>query len=217
MEHTNRLRLALRQKRQGNPSPRAARHCRIPVCAMALAALLSLSDTAASWAQASRSLEYQVKAAFLFRFAQFVDWPPDTFPGAETPLNFCVIGKDPFRGVLETTLAGKKVGTHAARVLHVDKILQAQGCHLLFVGEDFSVHLPELIASLHNSAIVTIGDADRFAEQGGMIGFFWEDEKIRFDINLEAAEKTKLRISARLLSLARTVIGGSKGAVNAVS
>jgi len=163
------------------------------------------------------SEEYGVKAAFLFRFSQFVDWPPDVFQDADAPLNFCTIGLDPFKGALEGTLAGKKIGTHPARVLHFQSGQVVTACHMLFIGADLGPYAAKLLVSLQDSPIATIGDTDHFAQQGGLIGFCWENEKIRFEVNLNVAARAKLRISARLLSLAKSVIGGTKGTANVPS
>jgi YfiR/HmsC-like len=163
-------------------------------------------------ASANAALEYEVKAAFLFRFAQFVEWPTDTFKSASEPFTYCTIGDDPFRGALERTLNGKTIGQRPLRVQHLNGAGKIGECQVLFVGgPGESKHVEEMLASTGNLPILTVGEADRFAENGGAIGFCTEDNKIRFEVNLDAAGKAGLKISAKLLALAKTVLGAPKG------
>lgn len=167
---------------------------------------------------ASAQLEYEVKAAFLFRFAQFVEWPVDTFKEPSEPFTYCTIGDDPFHGALERTLTGKTIGQRQLRVEHLSgtgagsstpKIAE---CQVLFVsGPGDRKHVAETLASAGSLPILTVGEADQFAEDGGAIGFCTEDNKIRFEVNLDAAGKAGLKISAKLLALAKTVLGAPKG------
>jgi hypothetical protein len=163
------------------------------------------------WGQSPGRAEYDVKAAFLFHFAQFVEWPPDTFKDGSSPLTYCTIGEDPVYGVLAQSLSGKTIGTRALRVLHFKLPREAHGCQVLFVGAGGKKWLGETMASITGQPILTVGETEHFAADGGVIGFVVEASKIRFEINLEAAEKAHLKISARLLALAKTVIGNSKG------
>jgi len=158
-------------------------------------------------AQNTPTSEYEVKAAFLFHFSQFVDWPDGTFQEADSPLVYCTIGTDPFHGALEASLIGKKMSGHEYQVRHARQISEIQGCHVLFIGEGENGHLTSVLANVKGSPVLTVGESERFVKDGGMIGFFLEENKIRFEINLESAEKAQLRISAKLLALAKTVIG----------
>jgi hypothetical protein len=160
----------------------------------------------------SVALEYEVKAAFLFRFAQFVEWPADTFKGAGAPFTYCTIGDDPFRGALERTLNGKTIGQRPLRVEHLNGAGRVEECQVLFVGGSGErKHVEEMLAGTGTLPILTVGEGDRFAENGGTIGFCTEDNKIRFEVNLDAAGKAGLKISAKLLALAKTVLGVPKG------
>jgi YfiR/HmsC-like len=163
-------------------------------------------------AGANVALEYEVKAAFLFRFAQFVEWPADTFKGVGEPFTYCTIGDDPFRGALEQTLNGKTIGQRSLRVEHLNGTGKIGECQVVFVGGSGDrKHVEEMLASTGTLPILTVGEADRFAENGGAIGFCTEDNKIRFEVNLDAAGKAGLKISAKLLALAKTVLGAPKG------
>jgi YfiR/HmsC-like len=176
-----------------------------------LAAFVLLGGCWAARGQESGAGEYQVKAAFLFHFAQFVEWPPQTFSGAGAPLTYCTVGDDPFRGALDQSLTGKMIGGRELRVLHFRELKEAQGCQILFLGSRDQRWLNAAIASVGGSAVLTVGETDHFVRDGGIIGFCQDQNKIRFEINLEAAGKAKLKISAKLLALAKTVIGDQRG------
>jgi uncharacterized protein DUF4154 len=156
--------------------------------------------------------EYQIKAAFLFHFAQFVEWPPEAFKNAAAPLTYCTVGEDPFNGALEGALSGKNIGTHPIRVEHVKQGQELRSCQILFIGIAEKKRLAATLESVKSRPVLTVGDSEHFAQQGGIIGFCEEENKIRFEINLGAATSVKLRISAKLLSLAKTVLGHSEGA-----
>jgi YfiR/HmsC-like len=177
----------------------------------ALTALLFFAGVRWVSAQTNASSEYQVKAAFLFHFAQFVDWPPEAFKDAATPLTYCTVGEDPFHGALDASLNGKAIDGRPARVLHFRQVQEIQGCQILFLGTSERKFISATLANLKASPVLTVGESENFVQQGGMIGFFLEDNKVRFEINLDVADRAKLKISARLLALAKTVIGGPKG------
>jgi hypothetical protein len=208
LNSTNRELCALR-KRESGVRPR--RVCRRRLAAAFLAALLSSAGAHLVLAQQNASSEYQVKAAFLFHFAQFVEWPPDSFKDADSPITYCTIGEDPLSGALDQSLSGKTIGARPLRVQHLKPPQQAQTCQVLFIGASETRKLREIMASVSGRPILTVGETEHFAADGGVIGFSVEANKVRFDINLEAAEKANLKISARLLTLAKTVIGNPKG------
>lgn len=158
-------------------------------------------------AQASALNEYVVKAAFLFHFAQFVEWPDGTFQNASSPVVYCTIGEDPFQGALDESLKGKTIEARSLQVRHVKDGRDAQGCHVAFIGKTGKRRVTDELASLGNSPVLTVGETEQFAKDNGMIAFCMEENKIRFNINLEAAERANLKISSRLLALAKTVIG----------
>ena len=171
-------------------------------------AALGRSRTATS----NGSPEYEVKAAFLFRFAQFVEWPPTTFKESGEPFTYCTIGDDPFRGALERTLDGKTIAQRALRVEHLNATGKIGECQVLFIGgSGDKKQVDQTLASAGTLPILTVGEADQFAKNGGAIGFCTEANKIRFEVNLDAADKAGLKISAKLLALAKTVMGTPKG------
>lgn len=187
------------------------RRVRLPLMALGLAfvILATVGGPPRVCAQ-SKAEEYQIKAAFLFHFAQFVEWPEGAFQEADSPLVYCTIGKDPFQGALEESFKGKMIGSHSLQVRHLKEGGAAQGCHVAFLGKAAGRHIQDELASLRGNPVLTVGETEQFVKESGMIGFSLEENKIRFDINLEAAEQAKLKISARLLALAKTVIGGPR-------
>jgi YfiR/HmsC-like len=177
------------------------------VRAAALAIALAAASAAPAGLPAEAPGEYVVKAAFLFHFAQFVEWPPEAFKDPTSPLTYCTIGDDPFRGALEESVEGKIVGTHSLRVQHLKGREQIAGCQILFIGVTEKKRFAEDLSGAGGHAVLTVGESENFAESGGIIGFVTENSKVRFEINVETAGKAKLKISSRLLSLAKTVIG----------
>ena len=161
--------------------------------------------------QSGGSTEYAVKAAFLFHFAQFVEWPAETFKDSAAPMTYCTMGDDPFHGGLDQVLIGKTVGVHPLRVEHLREFEKAQSCQVLFVGAGQKKRIGEALAEVSSLPVLTVGETEHFVQEGGIIGFCLEENKIRFEINLDAAAKAKLKISAKLLALAKTVVGNPRG------
>ncbi len=202
----------MRRTRQ-NPASRVCsrRLCQGASRAGALAVLVFVAGGGWVGGQTTATSEYQVKAAFLFHFAQFVDWPPEAFKAKDSPITYCTVGEDPFQGALDASLNGKKMGERAFRVLHFKQAQEAKECQVLFLGLTEKKSIAAELENLKRAPVLTVGESEHFAQGGGIIGFFLEDNKVRFEINLEAAEHAKLKISARLLALAKTVIGRPKG------
>jgi hypothetical protein len=151
--------------------------------------------------------EVQVKAAFLFHFAQLVEWPPDSLSPPNIPVNFCVWGEEPLPSALQTIVEGKLVGTHSIHVRRLPDTEDLRSCHLLFIAGADSRRVIGILTSVKDAPVLTVGESEDFAKEGGMIGLSLEENKIRFDINLKAAQHVNLKISSRLLLLARKVIG----------
>jgi len=159
----------------------------------------------------STAEEYSVKAAFLFHFAQFIEWPAGTFKDANSPIMYCTLGEDPFRGALEATLSGKNIGTRQLRVKHYKRVPETRGCQVVFIGASGQKLISEALTSLNGNPILTVGESEHFTQDGGVIGFTLEENKVRFEINLDAAEHAGLKVSSKLLALAKAVIGKPKG------
>jgi hypothetical protein len=156
--------------------------------------LLTLGSFAPS---AEAPTEYEVKAALLYNFGRFVQWP-----NSGDTLVVCVLGEDPFGPVLDKTLEGKIT---EARRLHVRRLKRSQdgeSCQILFVSSSEYEHLPQILAELDGRSVLTVGDTPEFARRGGMISFQLEQNRVRIHVNLRAAEGARLTISSQLLKLA---------------
>jgi len=154
--------------------------------------------------------EYTVKAAFLFHFAQFVDWPSDAFNSGDQSLNLCIFDDEPHRQELQSALEGKRIG---ARVVHVRLLHQTQhvqGCSILFIGQDEGRRQTAALRNLRGQPVLTVGESDNFISEGGIIRLYLVQDRIRFDINVGAADSSHLEISSRLLLLASSVTLGDQ-------
>jgi hypothetical protein len=154
--------------------------------------------------------EYRVKAAFLFHFAQLVEWPANTLTDADNSLFLCTLGDDPFQGALESTVEGKEIGNRVIHIRHFKQPEDLQGCRILFLGKAQSKRIPMLLADLRNAPVLTVGETAGFLGSGGMICFLLEENKVRFAINLVAVQSAGLKVGSRLLVLAQNVIGVSR-------
>jgi len=156
--------------------------------------------------QAQSATEYQVKAAYLFNFAKFVEWPADTFSGADAPLQICLLGQDPFGHEFEEVIGDKNVNGHRIEVIHPSGVPQARGCQIIFVASSEKGKTPEILRGLRGANVLTVGDTPGFAGIGGIINFVLDDGRVRFEINMKAAERAHLKISARLLTVAKRIV-----------
>jgi hypothetical protein len=114
--------------------------------------------------QAQAPDEYRVKAAFLFHFAQLVDWPPETEMGGDHSLLLCTLGDDPFHGVLESMIGGKAIGDRVIRIRHLKRADSTPVCQILFLSKEESAHATGLLAALHNAPVLTVGETDGFLD-----------------------------------------------------
>jgi YfiR/HmsC-like len=155
--------------------------------------------------QSEGSAEYAVKLAFLYNFAKFVDWPPDAFPDARAPFEICVVGQDPFGDQLAISLRGRAVGGHPATLQRVKPGEYLRHCHIVFVSGHSRKDVATVLNGLRGTSALTVGESNGFAANGGVINFFVEENKLRFEINVEAARRTGLNVSSKLLALAKIV------------
>lgn len=157
------------------------------------------------FAEDGASQEYKVKAAFLYNFTLFVEWPTEAFTGNDSPLTVCILGKSPFGNALGG-LKGKTVKTRKLAVRQINSPQEIGGCQVLFVSASEKMQLPNILAAVKNRNVLTVSDIDSFAEAGGIINFITLEDKVRFEVNLKAAQQARLKISSQLLKLARDVI-----------
>jgi hypothetical protein len=169
----------------------------------AVVALLCFFEGSPAFGQAS---EDQVKAAYIYSFAKFIEWPPGTFTSSSSPFHFCVLNDRSFQAELDRAVKGKSVGGHSIDVVSVRDADQSRSCHLLFIDKGQEQQARQIVKALRGSNILTIGETAHFIDGGGMIGFLLEDNHIYFEINHKAATASGLYVSSRLLSVARRVI-----------
>jgi hypothetical protein len=150
------------------------------------------------------SVEYQIKAAFLYNFAQFVEWPAQAFSRPDAPFTFCLAG-DPFKGALEKTIHGETLNGRPLTARRVGPGEDIQGCHVIYIGTSEARRSAEIIAAATKAPILTVGETDDVINAGGIIRFIESGHRIRFAINPDAAERASLKVSSRLLRLADIV------------
>lgn len=178
---------------------------RQPLCALVLLLLMMLPFVAALAQPGVSATEYDLKAIFLFRFSQFVDWPPTSFTTAEAPFVIGVLGDDPFGARLDEAVRGERVNSRAVVVQRYRRLEDVGACQILFVAPSERSNFTAILASLQGRSILTVGDSEDFARSGGMIHFLTVDNKIRLRINLDAARAANLAISSKLLRTAELV------------
>ncbi len=149
--------------------------------------------------------EYKVKAAYLYNFVKFIDWPESALSGA---IKICVLGEDRFDGILEKAVAGKEVKGHGLVVASIGAGGSPEGdCNLLFVSSSEAGRVGDVIGAVAGSSTVTVGEQEGFAEQGGVLNFALEGGKVKVELNMGAAEKAGVKVSGKLQQVAK-VIGG---------
>ena len=164
--------------------------------------LVLLTCGVASSENAGPSEEYAVKALFLYNFAKFIEWPAAMPAGA---ICIGILGDDPFGEVLDGAVAGKAVNGRPLLIKRLKSDPEARQCHIVFVNIADKKHVRSLLDSLKQSGVVTVSDTRGFAEAGGMINFLVVNDRVRFEINLDAASAAGLKFSSKLLSLAKIV------------
>jgi uncharacterized protein DUF4154 len=153
--------------------------------------------------------EYEVKAAFLYNFTRFVEWPPEAFPDANAPLTLCVVGKDPFGEVLDDVVRDETVGGRRLAVVRPGPGDDLAHCQLLFVSRSEHPRLGALLRRLQGKSVFTVGEEEGFLEAGGILRFVRAGRSVRFEINQAAAERAPLKISSKLMRLG--VAAGGEG------
>jgi len=176
----------------------------IVACLTCMALVLAAPSHAQS-VDSSNSSEYLVEAGFTYNFAKLMEWPASAFPQTDSPIVIGVLGTDPFGGTLDEVLKGKTANGRGFVVRHLKWGTDLKDCNILFVGASESVHMDEIFRIVKGLPILTIGETPGFAQRGGIINFVLEDDKVRFEVNVDAAKQADINISSRLLSLAKIV------------
>jgi hypothetical protein len=168
-----------------------------------LLAISMIPRTAAG--QRDSADEYELKAAMLYNLTQFVEWPASAYPDSQAPILLCILGRDPFGSLLTSTVLKQTVNGRPVRIRHPQNDKEVRGCHILYISSSERNTIARIYSNLNGSSALTVGEMTQFATHGGMIQFSLEDQQVRFDINLDAASRAGLKISAKLLMLARIV------------
>jgi hypothetical protein len=209
---TRRIAQCLARSCRSHSCARANANRFVCVAALLAAASFPLSNPAVLAAQSPT--EYQVKAAYLFNFLKFVEWPDD--PGVDPRAKWVIgfAGDSPIADELNQIAAGKNV---LGRDLQIRKFQGAdnlRACNILFISESEKKRTPAILAGLRGTSVLTVADMDNFIGSGGMIQFVVEDARVRVAIDVGATSRAHLKISSKLLSLARAVTGADRGANN---
>jgi hypothetical protein len=185
-------------RQQYNPLGNARLVLGIMLCAVIWSGLAAPADVTVV-------REYQVKAIFLYNFAQFVTWPVAAFPERHTSITIGILGDDPFGPFLEEAVRGEVIDGRSLTVKHFTRVEEVTDSHILFVSKSERGRLGQILAAVRGKSILTVGEMEAFARQGGIINFITTDNKVRYEINLDAAKRADLDISSKLLRLAKIV------------
>jgi len=182
---------------------------RLGILILVAAMTLNLAPSAdAQTGDASDSSEYLIKAGFIYNFAKFVEWPPTSFPQSDAPIVIGILGTDPFGSVLDRIVADKKIGSRGfvvRRYKWSKDLKDLRECQILFVSSSEKAHTDEVLEFVKWLPILTIGETPGFAERGGVIRFTVEDNRVRFEVSVDAAHNANLNLSSRLLTLAKII------------
>ena len=184
-------------------SERQRRRSQFTVLARIAAGLLLLGTISEPCSAAGPNLEYSVKAAFLLNFTKFVEWPPSAFAEPQSPLAICLLGNDPFGRVLDDVVQNETINGRPLTIRRIGQPPAPQLCHVLFI--DPALKEPAKLLGSLPPGVLTVGEGDRFLRDGGMIAFVIDNRRVRFDINQAATESNELKLSSKLLSVARSV------------
>jgi hypothetical protein len=168
-----------------------------------LAGSLVLGIARTQSAQAQQISEYEVKAAFLLNFTKFVEWKPDVFSNANSPLTICIMGSDPFGTTIDLVVENELVNNRKLTVRRISDVPQAKTCQVLYISST-GRELRRILRQV-GAGVLTVGDADDFIEAGGIVRFIVENRRVRFEIARGVAENMGLQVSSQLLKVARLV------------
>lgn len=156
-------------------------------------------------AQKDQVGEYELKAAILYNLRRFVDWPPSAYADSQAPTVLCILGQDPFGDSLKTLGQKQDANGRPISIRQLQNENDIRDCHVLYISTSKRKIVAQILSGLNGASVLTVGEMSQFAAQGGMIQFTLEDKQVRFEINLDAASRMGLKISSRLLVLARIV------------
>jgi uncharacterized protein DUF4154 len=154
---------------------------------------------------AQSSVEYQVKAAFIFNFLSFTQWPESAFAGTSDPLRVCVLRGELIARAIDATVRGEAIDGHPVLVEQIASAPDVARCHVLFVPKTEAAHAAELVRAAGDAPVLTVGESDQFLRDGGVVNFSIENGRVRFDVNQRVAREHGVNLSSKLLQIARSV------------
>jgi len=164
-----------------------------------------IAGTAISIAEEPPASEYQVKAAFLINFPKYADWPAEAFAGSNSPIVIVVLGETPVTEEIQKVIAGRTVNGRKIVLKRVATGEDSGVCQILFISAAEQRHSADTLAKLKDASILTVGESDDFLESGGIINLARRDQRITLEVNLIAANKARIKVSSKLLSVATVV------------
>jgi|SRR6185437_3971131 len=182
---------------------------RVAKCALAMLLMLPVAGLLALPPQPDVSLEYAVKATYLYKLAPFVNWPPGTFTSPDAPFDICVLGPDPFDDFLEKAVIGRRLGTHPFKVLRLDAAAAGDDCQVVFISNARAEQVHAALQAFDGRPVLTVTDSGQAGASGSIVQFVIRGGRVQFEIDNAAAERNHLAISSKLLGLALAVKGAN--------
>ena len=176
---------------------------RVRTIAAALGLCVALPAVSAQ--EAPKAPEYRIKAAFLYNFMLYTEWPATAFDNPDSPFILTVAGDDPFGNELDSAVRGKTVRGRTIDIRRHDRAADITSCHLLFLTTSQAKHLGQVLRRFQDTPLLTVGEAEDFTRDGGVIRLFVVENKVQFEVNTDAAARARVKLSSKLLSLARVV------------
>jgi hypothetical protein len=205
---TNKFLAAYLRAARASAGSRLLRRVIVLSC-VAIVALTSGWPATAQVTEDANLLEYRVKAAFLYRFAGYVGWPPAAFVRPDTPVTIAVIAADGLAAELEKAVIGRTVSDRMVAVKRIKSGDSLTGVHVLFIGKAEAARLSSLVQTAQTRSILTVTEFEGALRQGSVINFIIAEQRVRFEISLDSAEKSGLKLSSRLLAVAQQVLTGA--------
>lgn len=180
---------------------------RVAECALLMVLMMTGAESFAQSPAPNVSLEYAVKATYLYKMAPFVNWPPHTFTSPDAPFQICVVGHDPFNGFLEKAVAGRALGSHRFAVRQLEGSESGAGCQIVFIGYTRPAEIRDALRAFSGKPVLTVTDSDVADDSGSIVQFVVDSGHVRFEVDNTAAIRSHLTISSKLLKLALAVKG----------
>jgi len=155
--------------------------------------------------EAPQAPEYRIKAAFLYNFTLYTEWPASAFEKADSPIVVAIAGEDPFGSEMDLAVRGKTVRGRTIEVRRYAHASDVTKCHLVYLANSQVDELPGLLRRFPEGKPLTVGETEDFARSGGVIRLFVDENKVRFEVNTDAAGRSRLKLSSKLLQLAKIV------------